>query len=333
MDHDALCAAAAGVLGRIPCHPLDTIKTVAFVGHVGDTPAPTLRTVSGPSSAVDVAKLIYKYQGVRGFFRGGCLAVAGAAPGNVLYLLSYDAAQRCGDTWFKQEGDHRYRSTMSRTLFHLTCGLCAEAISCVVWVPVDVVKERLQAQQQMGHGRLQFRYRNARHAFRTILKHESFSGLYRGYTSTLMSFGPFSGVYFVALERADHWHPFHASAGPPAADSESLLNYWLWSLSHAAAANVVASVLTNPLEMIKTRLQVQRAIYDDERGNPLYCKRFSFRYSGLFDGIRSVAREEGLRGLWRGTTARVLYACPNAALTMALFRSLQHASRTKPGSD
>ena len=35
--------------------------------------------------------------------------------------------------------------------------------------------------------------------------------------------------------------------------------------------------------------------------------------------LRKVYRHEGLRGLWRGSFARVLFHTPSTAITMALF--------------
>ena len=39
----------------------------------------------------------------------------------------------------------------------------------------------------------------------------------------------------------------------------------------------------------------------------------------LLSMLRKVYRHEGLRGLWRGSFARVLFHTPSTAITMALF--------------
>ena len=77
--------------------------------------------------------------------------------------------------------------------------------SCVVFVPVDVVKERLQVQRS-SHvvGSLQATgtpYKGSLHALRTIFVEEGIRGVYKGYGATLMSFGPFSALYFLFYEQ------------------------------------------------------------------------------------------------------------------------------------
>jgi hypothetical protein len=310
---EMLCAATAGVLGRFPCHPLDTVKTVAFAGHYGSfSPSTSAHDANrGPSGAWNVARTIYRHEGVRGFYRGVGIAVAGAAPGNVLYLLTYEYAKRFGE---QRVDSSRFIGT---AILHLSCGFAAEFVSCAVWVPMDVVKERQQAQSKNVEGR----YRNSWDALRTIYRNESISGLYRGYWSTLASFGPFSAVYFMSLESMDKLHTL------PPADGEHQTAYFLCSLAHAAAANIVASVVTNPLEMIKTRMQVQRAILT-VGGKLTHSQQFSYEYKGVISGMAHVIRDEGFRGLWRGCGARILYACPNSALTMAIYRSLKQQYAT-----
>ena len=54
----------------------------------------------------------------------------------------------------------------------LTAGFAAEAFSCVLWVPIDVVKERLQGQSALPQGHI--RYRSSFDALRTICLQEGF---------------------------------------------------------------------------------------------------------------------------------------------------------------
>lgn len=73
----------------------------------------------------------------------------------------------------------------------------AEAVACILFVPVDVVKERRQVQANMGT----FKYKSDGDAIRQILKIEGARGLYRAYGATVMSFGPFSALYFLFYEK------------------------------------------------------------------------------------------------------------------------------------
>lgn len=68
--------------------------------------------------------------------------------------------------------------------------MIAEAVSCVLWVPIDIIKERLQVMSNLGS----YRYNNTFDAVRQICQKEGFLGLYRAYGATILSFGPQSGI-------------------------------------------------------------------------------------------------------------------------------------------
>lgn len=69
-------------------------------------------------------------------------------------------------------------------------GMVAEAVSCLFFVPIDIVKERLQVM----HSLKTYHYEGTTHAFKSILATEGITGLYRAYGATLASFGPFQAA-------------------------------------------------------------------------------------------------------------------------------------------
>lgn len=374
-------AASAGVAARLICHPLDTIKTVRFTGFAsvqGTSPGSRTSTssnygrIDGASSNSKIvrrrsiwfcARQIWKSEGVPGFYRGVGVTVFGAAPGVALYLSSYHYCHNWLSHHFfsTEEAEHIKEerkqevkaapttSAMSSTRLGpwiaFTSGIFAEAVSCVVWVPIDVTKERLQSQPISLAGR----YQNSRHALESIICLEGIKGLYRGYFSTLGSFGPFSGVYFVTYEYlcgflSSRWSPssFSLASNSITTSSSSVggcggLHRPSWiPLVSGFGATVVAGLCCNPLELVKTRLQVQRTILSTlscsprsgsdfgatsvmKRGLPSSTRLFSYQYKGLFDGIAQMIKNDGCLSLWRGTAARVAFQGPNAALTMTFY--------------
>lgn len=66
-----------------------------------------------------------------------------------------------------------------------------------------------------------------------------------------------------------------------------------------AAACCLACVFTNPLEVVKTRLQLQGEL----------CARGSYprHYRGVLQAMVAVRRADGLRGLQKGLAAGLLY--------------------------
>jgi hypothetical protein len=68
----------------------------------------------------------------------------------------------------------------------------------------------------------------------------------------------------------------------------------------AAAAGIATSTATNPIWLVKTRLQLNKSLA--EKGGPMAGRRYK---NGL-DCMIQVVRQEGVRGLYRGLSASYL---------------------------
>lgn len=66
--------------------------------------------------------------------------------------------------------------------------------------------------------------------------------------------------------------------------------------------------------MIKERLQVQSAALS------------THRYNGSFDAFRTILRQEGLRGLYKGYAATVYSFGPFSAIYFGLFETVSQQS-------
>ena len=75
--------------------------------------------------------------------------------------------------------------------------MIAECVSCVLWVPIDVVKERLQIQSVFKT----YNYKNSVDAVSQIYKKEGLRNLYKAYGATVMSFGPFTGINLTLYDK------------------------------------------------------------------------------------------------------------------------------------
>lgn len=83
------------------------------------------------------------------------------------------------------------------------------------------------------------------------------------------------------------------------------------NFSSGAIGGGLATILTQPLDVVKTRMQLsQHAL----RGAPN-------RYGGLFEGISRVFREEGVYGFFRGAYPRFLKRILGSAITWMGFEA------------
>lgn len=299
-----LGSAAAGVVSRACTHPLDTAKARLQAPVVSGEPI-----YKGP---VDTLWRTFRTEGIRGLYRGFPAVIVGGTPGTMLYLCSYEL--------LKTRFSSIYGGSQDNFALHFSCGMLAETIACIIYVPVDVVKERMQVQ----HGKTGV-YRNSMDAFSKIVRNEGMSGIYKGYAATLASFGPFSALYFMFYERFKHLtrqHLFHTHDGTAAAAAiESIDKMEIpfpYLVVSSCSAGALASWFTSPLDMAKLRLQIQRGKVANQGS-----KSALVTYRGVVDCLRYAYRDGGVHGLFRGAWARVLHFAPATTITMTCYETFR----------
>lgn len=111
-------------------------------------------------------------------------------------------------------------------------------------------------------------------------------GLYRGLTPTLFALLPNWAVYFTTYERLK---VAIASRVPREWGNTPGVH-----MAAAAGAGAATMLITNPLWVVKTRLQTQNM------GLKMGAGRNPAMYKGTTDALIRIAREEGLAGLYSG---------------------------------
>jgi len=221
-------------------------------------------------------------------YRGIGAAIIGGTPGTVLYLTSYD--------YLKSS----LPLQSSPFLCHLSAGMLAEAVACVVYVPVDVVKERCQVSTLQAKPK----YSTSYGALKYIMENEGTRGVYRGYAATLLSFGPFSGLYFGFYEELkSKISPYYPKGELP----------FTPTVATSVGAGLCAAWITTPLDLAKLRMQVVRG-----GGNFVDASAVE-SYATFLSSLKTIVREGGVQGLWRGATARCLFFAPATGVTMTCF--------------
>mmetsp|Transcript_33412 Transcript_33412/g.78814 ORF Transcript_33412/g.78814 Transcript_33412/m.78814 type:complete len:250 (-) Transcript_33412:909-1658(-) len=188
---NVLGSATAGIIGRLLTHPLDTAKA-------------RLQSLSGAHYAgpVDVIVNTFRSEGIVGLYRGFPTVIVGGTPGTIVYLCGYDYFKENLSLFLSPSNAlevHRVKEENFVT--HFAAGFLAETVACVIYVPVDVIKERLQIQCRTD----KVQYKGGWDALKKISKTEGPMGIYKGYGATLASFGPFSALYFVFYEKFKSW--------------------------------------------------------------------------------------------------------------------------------
>jgi len=105
-----------------------------------------------------------------------------------------------------------------------------------------------------------------------------------------------------------------------------------------AGSGMLAAAATNPLDVVKTRLQTQHLRAASPKvaeaatamhGPP--CPRSPLAagmpqaYTGMLHAMRTVWKEEGYRGFSRGMQARMLMHAPSVAICWTTYEAVKHA--------
>lgn len=180
---------------------------------------------------ISAMRRIMAQSGARGLYAGLGVTLVAAAPGTCVYF-TYATPRHAHAMHIARRSSApplAFSSSLGRVRSYewakknspvsspfareLVAGFLAETVSCVIWVPFDVVKERLQVQSllkqpsttpassvagptpSVGSSGGGLMYRGSWDALRTIARTEGLRGLYRGYGATLFSYGPFSAMY------------------------------------------------------------------------------------------------------------------------------------------
>lgn len=166
--------------------------------------------------------------GFKRLYAGLGSTVSGSAPGAALFFFTYETA--------KQILSSSSSSEESSTV-HLVSACLGETVACLMRVPVEVVKQRTQATSGT----------NSLAVLKTVLAKSGPSGLYRGYTSTLLREIPFALVQFPLWEYLKRRWSEKQNNSP-------LKPYQ--SMVCGSAAGAVAAFLTTPLDVAKTTIML-----------------------------------------------------------------------------
>ena len=146
-------------------------------------------------------------------------------------------------------------------------------------------------------------YRSLREAFKSVIQKEGVKALYTGLAPNLLGSAIAWGVYFQIYNTSKKFVRNLTS-------NRELPAYF--NFLCAASAGVTTSLTTNPIWMIKTRLQLQDV---STSGSHL-------KYNGALDALIRIVREEGALTLWKGI-GPALALVTNGALQFMFYEEFK----------
>ncbi|KAH0784242.1 hypothetical protein KY290_003840 [Solanum tuberosum] len=256
-------------------HPTAVVKTRMQVAGSG------LSQMTGFS----VFRHIIRSDGIPGIFRGFGTSAVGSLPGRVLALTSLEVSK---DMMLKYTQGLNMSEPTSAALANGFAGMVSNLLSCVYFVPLDVICQRLMVQGIPGTKPCAGPF----DATQKVLKAEGIRGIYRGFGLTAVTQSPAQAIWWGAYGAAQHISWRNLGYSDNTDKKPSHMQIVAVQATSGLAAGACSSVITTPIDTVKTRLQV---IDDYGVGRPSVLKT-----------TKTLLREDGWKGFYRGFGPRFL---------------------------
>ncbi|KAF5025157.1 hypothetical protein F66182_2733 [Fusarium sp. NRRL 66182] len=234
-----------------------------------------------------------------------------------------------------QESSAKEETIARRPWTHLLAGASGGLVTAVVTSPLDVLRTRLQSDfyQTPSHSAqvlhpptqptfsrlLSSSFSHVRETLqiaRSIHYAEGWRGFFRGLGPSVAGVVPATAIKFYVYGNCKHLSArlLDLDVHHPAIHAQA-----------AVAAGIATATLTNPIWLVKTRLQLDKA--QTKVGGVA-----SRQYRNSFDCLAQVVRTEGVRGLYRGLSASYL-GTVETAMHLVMYERLKVMIRYSLGGN
>ena len=242
---------------------------------------------------------IARLEGVASWWKGLSPTMAMAVPATVIYYTGYD----------QLKVKFGFRPDRRNILAPLLAGSLARTVAVTAVCPIELLRTKLQSRQGYSYGELVG-------VIRTAVRQNGVLSLWRGLSPMLLRDVPFSIFYWIGYELVKH-------------ELISAVDRRCTPVVPFIAGSIAgsfAAVLTNPLDVAKTHMQV-------ELGESL--ARRGLGAGSFVSVLRRVVAEHGYAGLYAGLVPRIAKITPACAIMIGSYeaakayftdRNLQYAN-------
>eukprot|EP00056_Hartaetosiga_gracilis_P000588 m.39138 g.39138 ORF g.39138 m.39138 type:complete len:345 (-) comp10268_c0_seq2:92-1126(-) len=275
-------APTASVLTRVVLYPTQLIKTRLQVQKQHSF-------YNGP---VDAFRKIVRYEGVRALYKGFLPNLINVGAGQ-LYITSYERIK------------HRLTPVVPNEIGrNFIGGFSASMISQVIMVPANVVTQRMMVFGQTVEQGATHEATTARSLASNIIKAEGVRGFYKGYWASIAAFAPTSAIWWSVYGVLRRWQ-----------SGDDVVKQDMYTIAQQAVAGSLAgittAVITNPLDVVRARLQVDGRVGDGIGWTRVFAQLW---------------KEEGMSGMYKGVTARMGYMGVNSLLMISAYEMVKRLS-------
>ncbi|KAH6627964.1 solute carrier family 25 member 38 [Chaetomium tenue] len=284
----------SGVLSAVLLQPIDLLKT-------------RVQQSGAHSLSAAIADIRAAPRLLPALWRGAVPSALRTGFGSAIYFTSLNAIRQSAARISPLPSSGSSITTSSSTssslpklsnTSNLLAGAAARSLAGLILMPLTVLKVRYESTL--------YNYTSLASAARDIASREGARGFFAGYGATAVRDAPYAGLYVLFYEQGKK----RLSQLFP---TTSTTQHNPMNLQHAAGINfasgvlagIICSVVSNPFDAVKTRIQLQPG-----------------RYRNMVSGARRMVGEEGARALWDGLALRMSRKAVSSALAWTVYEEL-----------
>ncbi|KAH8671064.1 solute carrier family 25 member 42 [Xylariales sp. PMI_506] len=276
----------AGAVSRTVVSPLERLKILYQVQSAGHNEY----KLSVPKA---LAKM-WREEGWRGFMRGNGTNCIRIVPYSAVQFGSYNLYKR----WFFET----YPGASLSPIERLVCGGIAGITSVFCTYPLDIVRTRLSIQSAsfaaLGERQKGGKLPGMWPTMVTMYRQEGgVNALYRGIIPTVVGVAPYVGLNFMTYEYVRKYLTPEGDKNPSATRK----------LLAGGISGAVAQTCTYPFDVLRRRFQINT------------MSGMGYQYKSVFDAIKVIVTQEGIRGLYKGLVPNLLKVAPSMAANWLSF--------------
>ncbi|KAH9569098.1 hypothetical protein CY35_03G114300 [Sphagnum magellanicum] len=238
------------------------------------------------TTALSIFKHVLRSDGIPGLYRGFGLIITGTIPSRMVFMTTLETTKAAT---LKLTEKLDVPETSAAAIANGLAGLVSSMASQTVFVPLDVVSQRLMVQGTPGATK----YNGSIDAIRKILRTDGIRGLYRGFGMSVLTYSPSSAVWWAAYGSSQRliWRHLGYGTGKekqPPSQAEVVLV----QASGGVVAGGTSALATTPMDTVKTRLQVMSS---EGGGRPT-----------IKQTVKQLLRDDGWWGFYKGVGPRFL---------------------------
>eukprot|EP01012_Entosiphon_sulcatum_P023179 TRINITY_DN2815_c0_g1_i1.p1 TRINITY_DN2815_c0_g1~~TRINITY_DN2815_c0_g1_i1.p1 ORF type:complete len:359 (-),score=36.22 TRINITY_DN2815_c0_g1_i1:115-1170(-) len=285
-----IAGAVAGAASRTTTAPMDRVKVLLQVTPIVN--GKTHHLTHGHthiSSVYTGVQSIYRSEGFLAFWRGNGANVVKVVPESACRFFFFETFKELvqGDTQDDLKLWQRF-----------ICAASAGFYTQLLIYPLDLIKTRLTASRK-AH------YRGMAHCLASTIKTEGYRGLYKGLHPSLLGIIPYAGIDLTIYEYLKN------TARRRAGTTETATAPYI-PFCCGLVSTTVGSAVCYPLQLIRTRLQVQ--------GMSPHVPQ---QYTGTLHALRTIYTQGGIKALYVGFLPNMIKALPAASITYMVYELMQ----------